>query len=151
VKKQTENLNSLLRDLLSTQRLGVLATHTKNQPYTSLVGFAATNDLKNIVFATPKTTRKYANILADKRVSMLINNSSNKSYDSRKAIAATVLGKTRNLRKSANSKFLKLYLTKHPHLKEFIASPTTAFLAIEVERYHVVQRFQHVMELHLKK
>jgi hypothetical protein len=30
VKKQTENLKSLLRDLLSTQRLGVLATHTKN-------------------------------------------------------------------------------------------------------------------------
>jgi general stress protein 26 len=149
VKKQTENLKSLLRDLLSTQRLGVLATHTKNQPYTSLVGFAATNDLKNIIFATPKTTRKYANILADKRVSMLINNSANKSSDFRKAIAATVLGKTRNLRKSANSKFLKLYLTKHPHL--FIASPTTAFLSIEVERYHVVQRFQHVMELHLKK
>jgi general stress protein 26 len=151
VKKQKENLDNMLRNLLSTQRLGVLATHNKNQPYTSLVGFAATNDLKNIIFATPKTTRKYANILADKKVSILINNSSNKSSDFRKAMAATAIGKIRNLRKSYNSKFLKLYLTRHPHLKEFIASPTTAFLAIEVERYYVVQRFQHVMELHLKK
>ena len=42
----------ILRGLLETQLLGVLGTQRDGAPYTSLVGFVATQDLKQLLFAT---------------------------------------------------------------------------------------------------
>jgi hypothetical protein len=47
--------------------------------------------------------------------------------------------------------FRKLYLSKHPYLKEFVSSPTCALLRMDVETYYVVHQFQNVMELHIRK
>jgi hypothetical protein len=51
-----------IKNLFDSQSLAVLATQSNAQPYASLVAFAATEDLKQIIFLTPNTTRKYANI-----------------------------------------------------------------------------------------
>jgi len=48
-------------------------------------------------------------------------------------------------------RFQKLYLSKHPYLKEFVSSPTCALLRMDVETYYVVRQFQNVMELHIKE
>jgi len=53
-KDRTETLNQI-RDLFDSQSLAVLATQKNDQPYASLVLFAATPDLKEIVFLTPNT------------------------------------------------------------------------------------------------
>jgi hypothetical protein len=42
---------------------------------------------------------------------------------------------------------MKVYLGKHPHLEEFVTSPTCALLRIKVEKYIVVTRFQEVREI----
>ena len=117
----------------------------------SLVAFANTDNLREIVFATLRTTRKYANIDADKHVALLIDNRSNKTADFRKAMAATAIGQIREITKRKNSRYLRLYLEKHPHLKEFVEAPTCALLCIVVEKYYVVNRFQQVVELHFNK
>jgi hypothetical protein len=41
-------------------------------------------------------------------------------------------------------------LEKHPELEDFVRSPTCAVLDIGVESYYIVERFQHVTEMHLK-
>ena len=46
------------------QYSSVLATDDKGQPYTSLISYAITPDLKRVIFATPKDTRKYCLHLA---------------------------------------------------------------------------------------
>ena len=56
-----------LAELFGSQNLAALSTHNAGQPYASLVAFCAAADLRHIYFATPKTTRKYANLSADSR------------------------------------------------------------------------------------
>lgn len=143
-------LEDKLRKLLSSQKLGVLATQQKKNPYTSLVAFACSDDMRKIVFATPKTTRKFANIISNSNVSFFIDNRSNRAIDFRKAIGVTALGSVRHIRKNKNSKLMKLYLTKHPQLDSFLASKSCAFLCIDVKSFYVVERFQTVTEVHLE-
>ena len=149
--KPETDLRRRLKKLFEKQRIGVLSTQKRNRPYASLVAFAVTDDLKNFVFATLRTTRKYSNIVASSRAALLIDNRSNRISDFRKAIGVTAVGSVRELRKSKTSRLIKLYLDKHGHLKEFIQSPTCVVLCLEAKTLHVVDRFQHVVELHTDK
>jgi nitroimidazol reductase NimA-like FMN-containing flavoprotein (pyridoxamine 5'-phosphate oxidase superfamily) len=145
-----EELTSRLKALFDEQRLAVLSTHDQGQPYASLVAVFASPDLKSLVFATTRGTRKYANLIADERVALLVDNRSNEASDFRDAMAVTATGKAGELDKTKNSELVKGYLEKHPSLEEFVDSPTCALLQVEVDTYYAVHRFQHVMELHIK-
>jgi len=150
LEKRTDLIKKL-KGFFEKQRIGVLSTQKKNRPYASLVAFAVTDDLKSFVFATPRTTRKYSNIMASSRAALLIDNRTNRMSDFRKAMAVTAVGTVRELRKSGKNRLIRLYTNKHSHLKEFIKSPTCAVLCLEAETLHIVDQFQHVVELHLNK
>jgi len=139
----------ILRALLEEQALAVLATQNENGPYASLVGFAATPDLRHLLFATTRSTRKHANLVADARASMLIDNRQNDAADFTHAAAATALGIVQEVPEPERATFETTFLTKHPHLEGFIASPTCAWLRLRVSHYVVVTRFQHVIEIHV--
>ena len=145
------DLRRKLKELFDKQRLGVLSTQKRNRPYASLVAFAATDDLRSFVFATPRTTRKFANIMESSRAAMLIDNRSNRTSDFRKAMAVTAVGAVRELRKSGRNRLIRLYTDKHPHLEDFIRSPTCAVMCIDADTLHIVDQFQHVIELRLSK
>ena len=146
--KDSHQLKQKLKELFDSQRLAVLATHRSGQPYGSLVAFAATDDLKHLLFATTRGTHKYANLSQDGRVAMLVDNRSNQEADFHNAIAATAVGTVEEVEGGEKEGLLECYLVKHPYLKEFVASLTCAFLKVKVETYYVVSRFQEVMELH---
>ena len=148
--KEKEQIEKILQDLFSSQKLAVLGTHQSGQPYGSLVAFAATPDLKSLVFATTRATRKFANLQADSRVSMVFDNRSNRVADFRKAVAATALGRAKEIKGRERQKISKMFLAKHPHLKEFVSSPTCALVKIRVEVYYLVWRFQNVFEWRVK-
>jgi len=144
-------LKEFLKDLFSSQRLAVLATQNRRQPYGNLVAFMATDDLKHLLFATTRATRKYANISRNPRIAMVVDNRSNQEADFHQAAAVTATGVVKEVEGPEKARFQKLYLSRHPYLKEFVSSPTCALLKMEVETYYVVNRFQNVMELHIKK
>jgi len=73
MREDSARLRGRLKPLLKTQRLAVLATHREGQPYGSLVSFASTQDAKHILFATTRATRKYADLRADPRVAIVID------------------------------------------------------------------------------
>lgn len=135
--------------LFRSQPLAVLATHNRGQPYGSLVAFAATEDLAYLVFSTTRSTRKFANLSADPRAAMVIDNRSNHPSDLRFARAVTATGRAVEIPKDASGDFLAIYLNKHPHLEEFVSSPSCALIKIRVDVYYVVTRFQNVVEIHL--
>jgi len=139
-----------LRKLLNSQPLAVLATQDRGQPYASLVAFASSDDLKSLYFATTRSTRKYGNLSGDSRVAMLVDNRSNKASDFRWAMAATATGKAEEVNARKRKKALELYLAKHPHLKDFVHSPTCALCEIRVLTFFVVTRFQSVVEVHVR-
>ena len=87
-----DDRNILIRDLaslLESQKLAVLSTHIAGQPYASLISFAATPNLKQLLFATTRSTRKFANLTSDARAAMLVDNRSNEAADIHAAMAAT--------------------------------------------------------------
>jgi len=144
------DIREAVRELLSSQRLGVLATNADGQPYTNLVAVAATPDLSHLLLATTRATRKFSNLSADPRVSFTVDNCSNAPVDFQKAAAVTALGQAREVPSEERQEFLDIYLDKHPSLESFVRSPSCALLKVEVEVYYLVRRFQEVMEWHLK-
>lgn len=145
----TERLKELLEDLLRSQKLAVLSTHDEGQPYASLVAFAETEDLKRLVFATTRSTRKYANLSADSRVAMLVDNRANMDSDIHSAMAVTATGSVEEVPENQKDRFLRCYLEKHPHMKDFVNAPSCALLRLRVETYYLVSKFQKVIELHV--
>lgn len=139
----------ILRELLETQLLGVLGTQHEGEPYTSLVGFVATPDLRQLLFVTGRSTRKLANLTADARASMLVDNRENRSSDFTEASAATAVGAVEEVREHEQADFERLFLAKHPHLESFLRSPSSVLLRLRVSVYMVVTQFQHVIELQI--
>ena len=139
-----------MRRLLANQGLAVLATQNAGQPHGSLVAFAASTDLRTLVFATGRATRKYAHIERDPRVALLIDNRTNSPADFENAEALTVLGDAAEADATSKAASLVLFLDKHPYLKEFAASPSCALLRVQVREYNLVQRFQQVVRLRVE-
>ena len=149
--KNPSQLKRLLKDLFSSQPLAVLATQSNGQPYGNLVAFVATEDLRSLLFATARGTRKFANIKTDPQVAMVMDSRTNQKVDFQKAVAVTATGVVEEVGDIERDPLLKLYLSKHPHLKKFVTSPTCALLRVEVDTYYVVRRFQKVVKLHMKE
>ena len=147
--EKTKQIRKQLGELFRSQNLAALSTHHGGQPYASLVAFYATDDLKHIYFATPKTTRKYANLTADGRVAVMVNSSTNRASDFHQAISVTAIGKAKDVEGADKKPILGHYLTKHPHLEDFVRSPTCALVGVTIDSYFLVKNFQNVMELHL--
>ena len=143
-------IRSALENLFKSQNLAVLATHNHGQPYTSLVAFAGSEDLKALYFVTGQATRKYENLMGDPRAAMMIDNRSNAPADIADAMAATATGSVDIISENERIKRLSIYLQKHPHLAEFAKSPSTRLIRLNVFCYYVVNRFQNVVELHMR-
>lgn len=136
-----------VKTLFKIQTFAVLSTQTNDQPYASLVAFAATPDLEQIIFLTPATTRKYENLKHNPKVAILVNNSMNQPADIYEAVSVTATGIAATVEGHKKEPLLELYLEKHPHLKVFSSAPTTSLVCVTVDRYFMVNQFQNVIEI----
>lgn len=143
----TEEVLCQLRDVVFGQGLAVLATAGCTTPYANLIAFAAADDLRRLWFATPRATRKYANLRTDSRVALLIDSRANDIRDFDRAVAVTVVGRVAELSGKDADHPRERYLARHPQLADFLASPSCALCEIQVVKYIVVSSFQHVTEV----
>lgn len=130
--------------LLKTQLQGVLATQQHSHPYTSLMAFAHTPDLRYLVIATLRETQKHANLMRNAEVSFLVDNRTNAQIDYEQAVAISVIGHARAIPDAELERFLTIYADKHPKLHGFIHAPACSLLRIEVSCYRVISKFQSV-------
>ncbi|VFQ45494.1 pyridoxamine 5'-phosphate oxidase putative [Desulfoluna butyratoxydans] len=137
----------MIRSLLDAQRLGVLSTHCRGHPYASLVAYGVTDDFSRLFFATPRSTRKYANMTEDDRVAMLIDSRSNAEADFHEARAVTITGRVSEPGEDAAAPLKALFLSRHPYLCDFVTAPSCAFMVVKVRRCIFVERFQNVTEI----
>jgi hypothetical protein len=145
-KRARESIEALLR----SQYFAVLSTRGATHPYGTLVGFAATVDMRHIVFATMKDTRKFRNLSAYGRVSLLIDSRTNRVEDLKDASALTALGEVCAVESGRDGEHRALYLERHPHLASFLDDPNTVIVCVKVSRYILVSRFQEVFELEIE-
>lgn len=140
-------LNASLKDLFQQQLHAVLATADAAGPYASLVAFAASSDLRQLVFVTGRNTRKFKNLLATGAAALLIDNRANTSTDLTGALAVTVLGTARESVGEERARLRAFLLLRHPGLADFVGAADTVVVAVTVERYLLVDQFQRVQVL----
>jgi len=131
-----------VRQLLQTQRFAVLATEDPEGPYASLVGFAPREGLGVLVFATPRGTRKFGNLIRTGRGALLVDDRPASPEDLGDGAALTVLGEAREAPDREGAR--RVLLARHPLLEGFTASPGCALVELAVRRLLLVTRFQHV-------
>ena len=141
---EERNLKQMLASF-EDLRFAVLATSDEGRPYASLIAFAFTPDCQTVIFATPKATRKYRNMMSQKSVSILIDNRSGTPEDLSRAEAVTLVGTARPVRAGARKEeYREVFHKKHPPLASFIDDPGTALMAMLIEQAIHVTRFQDV-------
>jgi len=75
-RKGAADVTRRLKAFDRKESFAVLATDDRGKPYTSLISFALTPDLRQVIFATPKGTRKFKNLTGTRDVALLIDNRS---------------------------------------------------------------------------
>lgn len=136
-----------IRTLFDNQPFAVLATQGDGITDASLVTIAVSEDLRNIVFATPIRTGKYDFIAANENVSILADDRTLHQNDINQISALTVFGKAKILSSDEETKrWGKLLIDQHPELAEFVQAPTSAVILVKVTRYLYVKHFQNLME-----
>jgi heme iron utilization protein len=142
------------REWLTLERLrafdsepfAVLATEDRHGPYASLVAHAFTTEGNRILLATPRTSRKYRNLVTNRKVALLIDRRPKSSGAGlMEAEAVTIAGEATPIRRGGSWNTLAgIYLEKHPHLAEFLEAKSTALVAVVITEAVYVSRFQEV-------
>ena len=148
--KSIAKYRSLLNKVFSSQNFASMATLHNDRIHSCLVAFSVSEDMKTIFLCTPRTTRKYANLLENSTVSMLIHNSSNQAGDLKNAVAVTVAGKAQEVSKEDRQSARQSFLKKHPYMKDFVMANNTALITVYVTRYDIVTHFQDVSILDIQ-
>ena len=139
------NAKKSIRELLDSESFAVLSTQGDGQPYSSLISFAFSDDLKKLAFATPAGTRKLELMLKSDRVSILIDNRAAAPESLNSICAVTLTGRASVIKESKESEKWALELiSAHPYLKAFVKAPGTVIILVEAENYFFVKNFQEV-------
>jgi nitroimidazol reductase NimA-like FMN-containing flavoprotein (pyridoxamine 5'-phosphate oxidase superfamily) len=144
--KGSSKLRETLRELFASQKFAALATEDSGQPHNCLVAFAATDDLKHLLFATSRDTSKYRNLMTESRVAILVDSRSNQDSDFRNAIAVTARGIAKEAKGNQKARLVEIYLAKHPQLADFVNSAENALIKATINDY-VISTFSNVTTL----
>jgi uncharacterized protein YhbP (UPF0306 family) len=136
-----------IRTLVHGEPFAVLCTQGEGQPYGSVVAFAFGQDLRSFVFATPRATRKYRLLSQCDRVALVVDNRGKFPEDLMKVGAVTITGVAQQLEPGpAFGEWASLLVARHPYLKSFVDSPSTALFRVDAVRFLHVTRFQEVRQ-----
>jgi nitroimidazol reductase NimA-like FMN-containing flavoprotein (pyridoxamine 5'-phosphate oxidase superfamily) len=142
-----QDLMATISELFRSQTLAVLATEGDGQPYASLMAFAATKDLKSIIFVTSRSTRKFSNLTGNPKAAFLVDSRIGSLHDFREAMAVTVTGLAREVEEEDMGRLSEIYIAKYPQLRNFISSPNHALMRLDVSKYTFVGSFPRVLEM----
>jgi general stress protein 26 len=127
-----------IRALLEARKLAVLATQIDGQPHASLMAFTPVEGIKRIVFATYRTTRKYASLRRDGRAALLIGSGIEPFEQQRTGLVVTAHGRIADVPDHARQATLTAHLKRHPEFEDFLTSPDCALLNMEISAYQLV-------------
>lgn len=146
-----EAIENRVRKILSEQNFAILATLSGDRPYTNIVAFHCSGDLKTLLFITPEATAKYERIRDNPNLSLFIDDRSNRGTDISESTGITIIGKSCSINEDLGKKLIEGYISKHPYLEEFALSSDSAPVFVKAIRYHIVYKFQDLVVLDFEK
>ena len=143
----TPAVRERIRMLLVEQPFAVLCTQGDQQPYGSVIAFAAGDDLRSVAFCTPVATRKYRLLSQCERVALVVDSRCQHLDNMMEVEALTATGRVVELERGPEYECWAARLAaRHPQLEAFIAAPSSALFCIHIVRYLHVSRFQEVRQ-----
>jgi|WetSurMetagenome_2_1015567.scaffolds.fasta_scaffold410146_2 uncharacterized pyridoxamine 5'-phosphate oxidase family protein len=124
----------LLKKIIGGQYFAVLNSVGGGQPYSNLITFAITSDLKSLVFITDRNTSKFRNIKKNSSISILIDNRTNQPSDIKNAKAITVIGTAHEVTENKDA-LQASFLDRHPDLSKFAFAPNNALILVTIQEY----------------
>jgi nitroimidazol reductase NimA-like FMN-containing flavoprotein (pyridoxamine 5'-phosphate oxidase superfamily) len=124
-----------MKALVKAKDICVLATEADNMPHCSLMAYAANDDASEVYMVSYRNTKKYRNLLANARVSLLIDTRDEDLGERRpNAQALTVAGQFQPITDARLGDSARAcLLERHPHLRTFTDDPDAAVFAIKLQ------------------
>lgn len=129
-----------MKKIVKDKDVCVLATVMDNVPHCSLMSYVPDRDCREIYMMTRKGTKKYRNLAANRKVSLLIDTREEDCGADRARIKAlTVSGVFKTIGDKAKKKLVRQkLLKKHPQLKPFAQDPDTEVFAVKVNTFQLL-------------
>jgi len=136
-----------INKVLDSQTIAVLGTSNKDEPYSCLVGFAISEDLKELVFATMRQRLKYKNMIANPRVTLMIDDRDTQASDFNDTTSITIVGSAKDITGEERGKYATMLLQRQPALTEFVNTEDCAIMRVAVDKIYVVSEFESVVKI----
>ena len=127
-----------IRALLAERKFAVLATQSDGQPHASFMAFTPVDDIKRLVLATYRKTRKYESIMKDGRAALLIGSGIEPFEQQRAGIIVTAHGNVFDAPSDSCQSMLKSHIQRHPEFEEYFSSEECALIVMEISNYQLV-------------
>ncbi|WP_158407302.1 pyridoxamine 5'-phosphate oxidase family protein [Megalodesulfovibrio gigas] len=137
-------------DLLDASDLAVLATcpaRADAPPHCSLMAYALDAERRHLLLTTPQDSRKYANLMENPRVSLLVDT---RQVHAREAVQAlTVSAVLADTPPEAAAGLRARFLARHPRLTEFASRPDTALIRLRLTAFQLLDGVEHAQYVSL--
>jgi nitroimidazol reductase NimA-like FMN-containing flavoprotein (pyridoxamine 5'-phosphate oxidase superfamily) len=136
-----------IEKIINSQKIAVLGTSRKNEPYSCLVAFVSTKNLKELIFATMRRRLKYQNMMANPRVALMVDDRDKRESDFEATTSITVIGTAEDTVSETREKYAALLIKRHPELTDFVNSPDCAVIRVKVDKIYIVSEFESVLKI----
>ncbi len=129
-----------MKDIVKSNDLCVLATVSEGKPHCSLMSYISDEDGYEIYLISHKQTKKYANLMENPTVSLLIDTREKEKGQRRIYIKAlTVSGEFQTIKDPKKKDFIRSkFLKIHPHLADFLNDPDAEIFSIKIKSFQLL-------------
>jgi len=131
-------LKKSIEEVLKASRLAVLATENESQPHASLIAITSFGGIRQLIFATYRSTLKYRNLAHNNKVAVLIEGGYINMKGLKENVVLTITGHAEELIAEENEEAYNAHLKLHPEMESFIRSPDCALIKVIARSYQMV-------------
>jgi nitroimidazol reductase NimA-like FMN-containing flavoprotein (pyridoxamine 5'-phosphate oxidase superfamily) len=130
-----------MKDLVKANDLCVLATVSDGKPHCSLMSYISDEGGHEIYLISHKQTKKYANLMENPTVSLLIDTREKEKGKRRVFInALTVTGEFQTIKDVEKKKIIQSkFLKRHSHLTDFLNDPNAEIFSIRIKSFQLLE------------
>ncbi|MCF8161115.1 MAG: pyridoxamine 5'-phosphate oxidase family protein [Polaromonas sp.] len=133
-----------VQQLLDTTGFAILATEGGGQPHASLIAVTPFQGWRQLLFATYRDTKKYSNLLKNRRVSVLVDGCKASRAGEQGGFVVTAIGQAQDIPADQQAAAMQAHLKRHPDLASFLQSTDCVLVAVSVDTYQVVRSIDDV-------
>lgn len=129
-----------MKEIVKANDLCVLATVSEGKPHCSLMSYLSDEEGDEIYLISHKQTKKYANLMENPTVSLLIDTRKEERGEKRINIKAlTVSGEFQSINDPKKRDIIRLkFLKRHPHLADFLNDPSAEIFSIRIKSFQLL-------------